>query len=158
MRKILCLAWAFAALAAAAAPAHEYTKGALKIGHPWSRETAPKAAVGAGFLTIQNFGKTPDRLVAIKSPVSDGVEIHTMSMAGGVMQMRELKDGLTIAPGAEVKLQPGAEHVMFMGLKSQIKQGEDFKATLIFERAGEIEVTFQVEAPGAKPQPTGHQH
>lgn len=157
MKKTLVLSFAAIALAVSAS-AHEFTKGPLRIDHPWSRETAPKAPVGAGFLTIQNYGKTSDRLIAIKSALSDDIEIHTMTMDNGVMQMRELKDGLTIAPGAEVKLQPGAEHIMFMGLKNQIKQGEDFKATLVFERAGEVDVTFKVEAPGAKPQSghTGH--
>jgi periplasmic copper chaperone A len=156
MRKFL-----FAAAAAALAMsafAHEFAAGAIKIDHPWSRETAQKASVGAGFMTIQNYGKAPDRLIAIKSGASEKVEIHTMTMEGGVMRMRELKDGLTIPPGGEVKLQPGAEHVMFMGLKDQIKQGQDFKATLVFERAGEVEVTFKVEAPGAKPAPGHHDH
>jgi hypothetical protein len=156
VRKLL-LAAATAALAISAF-AHEFAAGAIKIDHPWSRETAAKAQVGAGFMTIQNFGKTPDRLVAVKSAVSEKVEIHTMTMEGGVMRMRELKNGLTIPPGGEVKLQPGAEHVMFMGLTGQIKQGQDFKAILVFERAGEVEVTFQVEAPGAKPTPGRHDH
>lgn len=157
MKIILFLLMA-AAFWAGPAHAHAFEKGALKIGHPWSRETAPKAAVGAGFLTIQNFGKTPDRLIAVKSPVSDDVEIHTMTMEGGVMRMRELKNGLTIPPGGEVKLQPGAEHIMFMGLKGQIKQDEDFKAILVFERAGEVEVTFKVESPGANPSANSHKH
>jgi hypothetical protein len=156
--KIIFLLSLAAASWAGSAQAHAVEIGALKINHPWSRETAPKAAVGAGFLTIQNFGKTPDRLIAVKSALSDDVEIHTMTMEGGVMRMRELKDGLTIAPGAEVKLQPGAEHIMFMGLKSQIKQDEDFKAILVFERAGEVEVTFKVEPPGANPAANSHKH
>lgn len=154
--KTILLGLASAALALSTA-AHAFTTGSIKIEHPWSRETAPKAAVGAGFLTIQNFGKAPDRLIAVKSSVAGKTEIHTMTMEGGVMRMRELTAGLTIPAGSEVKLQPGAEHIMFMGLKEQIKKGQDFKATLVFERAGEVEVTFQVDAPGAKPA-TDHQH
>lgn len=157
MKKAIFVSLA-AAMIAFNASAHEFVKGPLKIDHPWSRETAPKAPVGAGFMTIQNYGKTSDRLIAIKAALSDDIEIHTMTMENGVMQMRELKDGLTIAPGAEVKLQPGAEHIMFMGLKNPIKQGDDFKATLVFERAGEVEVTFKVEPPGAKPQAGHHDH
>lgn len=149
MRPLLNLS--LAAILSMSATAHEFTAGSMKIDHPWSRGTAPKAAVGAGFLSIKNYGKATDRLIAVKSAVSDDVEIHTLTMEGGVMRMRELKNGLTIPAGAEVRLQPGAEHIMFMGLKSQIKQGEDFKATLVFERAGEVDVIFQVEPPGAKP-------
>lgn len=157
MKKRLSILLA-AAVMSTNALAHDFAVGSLKIDHPWSRETAPNASVGAGFLTIQNHGKAPDRLIAVKTDVSATVEIHTMTMDGGVMQMRELKNGLTIAAGSEVKLQPGAEHVMFMGLKGQIKQNQDFKAILVFERAGEVEVTFKVEPPGAKPKPGHHEH
>jgi periplasmic copper chaperone A len=155
--KALCLALASAALAAASF-AHEYTLGPLTIDHPWSRETAPKASVGAGFMTIRNYGKAPDRLLAVKSAIAGKVEVHTMTITDGVMRMRELKDGLTIPAGGEVKLEPGAEHVMFMGLTGQIKQGEAFKATLVFERAGEVEVSFKVEPAGAKPAHDHHAH
>lgn len=156
MKKALFLSLAASVLTVSAV-AHAFDKGPLKIDHPWSRETAAQASTGAGFLSIQNYGKTPDRLVAIKSSISDDVQVHTMTMEGGVMRMRELKNGLTIPPGGEVKLQPGAEHIMFMGLKGPIKLGEDFTATLVFERAGEVEVTFKVEPAGAKPA-AGHQH
>lgn len=149
---------AASALLAVSAYAHQFAAGSLTIDHPWSRETAPQASVGAGYLTVKNYGKAPDRLVAVKSGVAGKAEIHTMTMEGGVMRMRELNAGLTIPAGSEVKLQPGAEHIMFMGLKGQFKKGEDFKATLVFENAGEIEVTFQVEAAGAKPAPAHHDH
>jgi hypothetical protein len=138
--------------------AQTFKAGPIEIDRPWSRATAAKAQVGAGFLKLSNTGKAPDRLIAIKSAVSNRIEIHTMSMENGVMQMRELKNGLTIPAGAEVVLQPGAEHIMFMGLAGPIQTGADFKATLVFERAGEVEVTFKVEAPGAKPANDAHQH
>jgi hypothetical protein len=138
--------------------AHAYSAGPIEVDHPWSRATASKAQVGAGFLKLSNTGKTADRLIAVKTGISQRVEIHTMTMENGVMQMRELKNGLTIPAGAEVVLQPGAEHIMFMGLNGPIKMGADFKAVLLFERAGEVEVTFTVEAPGAKPAGGEHHH
>ena len=154
--------FALAALAAltscSLAFAHSFQAGPLKIDHPWSRATNAKAAAGAGFLRIANYGKTPDRLVSISSGIAQDAQIHTMTMDGGVMRMRELKGGLTIEPGTEVKLEPGAEHIMFLGLHGPIKVGEDFKATLVFERAGPVEVVFKVEAPGANPAPAPHAH
>jgi hypothetical protein len=154
--KFACVC-AASALLALSAHAYDFAAGSIRIDRPWSRQTAPNAAVGAGYVTIKNYGKAPDRLVAIKSAIAEKSEIHTMTMEGGVMRMRELASGLTIPAGAEVKLQPGAEHIMFMGLAAPIKQGEDFKATFVFERAGEVDVAFQVEAPGAKP-PSTHDH
>lgn len=149
----LCLA-----ILSTGALAHDYTTGSLRIDHPWSRESASQASVGVGYLSIQNFGKASDRLIAVKSALSDNAEVHAMTMTDGVMRMRELKSGLTIPPGGEVKLQPGGEHIMFIGLKNQIKQGQDFKAVLVFEHAGEVEVTFVVEPPGANPHSGHHGH
>ena len=61
------------------------------------------------------------------------------------MKMRQLADGLEIPAGGEVVLEPGGYHVMFIGIDSQFKDGETRKATLTFEKAGAIELEFQVE-------------
>jgi hypothetical protein len=63
--------------------------------------------------------------------------------------MREVKDGLEIKPGETVELKPGGYHVMFVGLKQPLKQGEDLAVTLKFAKAGTVEVKYPVEAVGA---------
>jgi len=74
-----------------------------------------------------------------------------MKMEGNVMRMRELANGLEIAPGATVTLAPGGLHMMMMGLKAPLKQGEKVPLTLVFEKAGTIDVEIAVEAMGATP-------
>jgi copper(I)-binding protein len=59
-----------------------------------------------------------------------------------------LNSGLEIKAGQTVELTPGGYHVMFMELKRPLKQGETVKATLQFEKAGPMEVTFSVGAVG----------
>jgi periplasmic copper chaperone A len=138
-------------LLATPAWAHDYKLGALQIGHPWARATAPTAPAGGGFLTITNTGTTPDRLVSAKSPTANMVQIHEMKMEGNVMRMRELEKGLEIPPGGTVTLAPGGFHLMMMGLKAPLKQGEKVPVTLTFEKAGSIDVELDVEAMGATP-------
>lgn len=142
-RHILALT---AAIIAAPLAAHGFTFGALKIGHPWSRETAPGQSAGGGFLTITNTGKQADRLVSATSPAAAQVQIHTVSMAGGVMRMRELPTGLEIPAGATVALKPGGYHIMLIGLKAPLKQGAMVPADLRFQRAGTVRINFKVEA------------
>jgi len=72
-----------------------------------------------------------------------------MSMKDGVMTMRPLPDGLMLPAGGEVALEPGGYHLMFIGLKKMLKQGDSFAGTLTFEKAGTVEVSFTVEAIGA---------
>ncbi len=139
---------AFAALLASGgvAMAHSFTSGALKIGHPWSRETAKGQSVGGGYMTITNDGKTPDRLTGGTADIAKQVQVHMMSMDGGVMRMRQLKDGLAIPAGGVVALKPGSFHLMFIGLKRPLAQGELVPVTLHFAKAGKVAVQFKVEA------------
>lgn len=140
------------------ASAHEYKVGSLEIAHPWARATPKGAAVGGGYLKITNKGQAPDRLTSASLTTAGKSEIHEMAMAGGTAQMRELKSGLEIKPGATVELKPGSYHIMFMGLKQPLEKGQRVKGALTFEKAGSVEVEFVVEAAGAPSPGGGHSH
>ena len=139
----------------ASASAHDYKVGSLKIDHPWARATPKGATVAGGYLKITNNGTTPDRLVGGATEAAQKFEIHEMSMDGGVMKMRELSNGLEIAPGATVELKPGSFHVMMTGVTKPFVQGQRVKASLTFEKAGKVDVEFAVQAVGGAAE---HKH
>ena len=145
------------AFAASAASAHDYKVGALVINHPWSRATPKGATIAGGYLKITNTGTTPDRLVSGSSDAGKRFEIHEMSMNGGVMKMRALKDGIEIAPGATVEFKPGSYHLMFVDIAKPFAKDDKVKATLTFEKAGKIEVEFYVGDIGGTPKEE-HKH
>jgi len=149
MRLLTQIAFILALFASAPAIAHDYTVGSLRIDHPWSRATPKGASVAAGYLAIENNGSTPDRLVGGSSAIADRFEIHEMKMDGAVMKMRPFARGLEIAPGKSVTFAPGGYHLMFVNLREPPVEGKRFKATLVFEKAGAIEVEFVVEKMGA---------
>lgn len=134
-----------------------YKVGDLTVASTWTRATPGGAKIAGGYLKITNNGKSPDRLVSVTSAGADRVEIHEMSMTDGVMKMRPLTDGLTIKPGETVELKPGGFHMMFMDIKQPLKQGDTLKATLKFEKAGTLDVSFSVNAIGAIGEPA-HKH
>jgi periplasmic copper chaperone A len=134
-------------LATLAAQAHEFKLGAITIGHPYARATAAGQSTGGGFMKLVNAGGA-DRLVSASADVSKSVELHMMKMEGDVMQMRQV-DSIELAPGKIVELKPGGYHVMFIGLKAPLKVGDAFPMKLKFEKAGEVEVTVNVESPSA---------
>lgn len=144
-------------LVASNAFAHEYKLGPLVINHPWSRATPKGATVAGGYLKITNTGTTPDRFVAGSSEAGKRFEIHEMSMNGGVMKMRELKDGVEIAPGATVEFKPGSYHVMFVDIAKPFAKGDKVKASLTFEKAGKLDVEFWVGDIGGTPKEE-HKH
>lgn len=155
--RIAILAATLAMTMSSAALAHDYKIGSIEIDHPWTRAMPPGAKVGGGFMVITNAGSEPDRLVGLSSPRAARGEVHEMTMQEGVMKMRELQDGLEIAPGATVELKPGGYHVMFMEVTEGFKEGEDIPATLVFEKAGEVEVEFKAAGVGEKHAPA-HTH
>lgn len=146
------VALVLAAVVVAAAPsvdANEYKAGPLVIDRPWVRATPGGAKIAGGYMTISNTGPTSDRLVGGSFARAARFEVHEMRMQGSVMQMRELPDGLEIGPKQAVKLAPGGYHVMLMGLKQPLKQGERIKGQLVFEKAGTVEIEYVVESIGA---------
>lgn len=142
-------------LAALAASAHEFKAGSLAIGHPYARATAAGQTIGGGFMKFTNDGAAADKLLAASAPVAGSVELHTMRMEGDVMRMRQV-DAIELPPGATVELKPGGLHMMFIGLKQPLKAGDKFPLTLRFEKAGEVTVQVNVEAP--KTASTEHMH
>jgi copper(I)-binding protein len=141
-------------LLALPAMAQDYKVSSIEITTPWTRATPPSARTGGGFMTITNKGTTADRLVSVRSNASDKVEIHEMQMDGNIMRMRELAKGLEIPPGATVTLKPGSYHIMFMELKAPIAKDAKVPLTLVFEKAGSVDVELTAQAMGAMPQ--GH--
>lgn len=138
------LAAAVAVTLSAGALAHGYTLGKLAIGHPWAKASAGMAANGAAFLKITNSGEA-DRLIGAKTTIADRTELHTHTMDGGVMKMRQVQ-AIEIPAGGTVALEPGGLHVMLLGLKAPLKENDKFPLTLTFEKAGSVDVDVKVEA------------
>jgi copper(I)-binding protein len=151
----------FAALAmalfAASARAEDIKAGDLVISQAWSRATPNGAKIAGGYLTIENKGTAPDRLIGGSGDIAGRVEVHEMAMNNGVMTMRPLDKGLAIEPGKIVKLAPGGYHLMMFDLKGPFKQGEKVPVTLQFEKAGKVNLSLDVQGVGAQ-APGGMEH
>ena len=149
-RSVLVAAFVFALWATAPVHGEDVTVGGLKISAAWVRATPKAAPVGGGYLTITNNGTAPDRLVGGSSDVSSRFEIHVMGIDNGIMKMRPAAAGLEIKPGQTIEFKPGGYHLMFVGLNKPLEQGQHIKATLQFEKAGNVTVDFVIEGIGAQ--------
>ncbi len=157
MKSKLILCAAALLFAGTFAHAHSFKLGDIDIGHPYARVTAAGQPIGGGYLTLDNKGRD-DKLLSARAAVSASVELHSMSMEGDVMRMREV-DSVALPSGKKVELKPGGFHIMFVGLKAPLKAGDKFPMTLKFEKAGEVEVMVSVEAPkAAGAAPADHKH
>ncbi|KAB7646345.1 hypothetical protein GGQ62_002927 [Polymorphobacter fuscus] len=149
------LALLTAAMAPAPVAAQHVRVAGLTLAKPWTRATAGK--VGAGFVAITNAGTSPDRLLSATSPAANKVEIHTMTMDGGIMRMRPLPDGIAVPAGGTTSLAPGGNHLMLIGLKAPLVEGTLVPLTLNFATAGPVKVALKVAAAGAMAPAPGDQ-
>ena len=131
-------------LGVGSASAEDYTLKNLRINHPYARPTPPGARIGGVYFAIDNLGGESDR---VATPVARAAEIHSMTMDGNLMQMRQIA-ALDIPAHSTATFKPGGYHVMLVDLKRPLAAGEMIPLSLTFEKAGTIEIAAVVEAPG----------
>jgi periplasmic copper chaperone A len=122
----------------------------IKVDQVWARATPGAAKTAVIYFTITNTGTTPDTLEGEAStPAAEHAELHEDKVTNGVMQMRPMKS-LTIDPGKSVALEPSSGyHLMLIGLKRPLKEGQTVPLTLTFDHAGKQEVTASIAKVGA---------
>ncbi|MBL8702855.1 MAG: copper chaperone PCu(A)C [Alphaproteobacteria bacterium] len=122
----------------------EFNAGTMRVHTPVAFSTPAAARNGAAYLIMQNRGSAADRLMSASTPAAARVELHSTVTEGGVMKMRPLT-AIDIPAGGTVRLQRGGQHVMLLDLREPLKAGASFPLTLVFEKAGALEVTVNVE-------------
>lgn len=121
----------------------------IHLEEAWARATPGAATTGAVYLTLHNMGTMPDALTAVSTPAAEKAELHLTKLENGVMEMRPVPT-LTIAPGQRITLDPASGyHIMLIGLKAPLKEGDQVPLTLTFEHAGSQSITAGVDKIGA---------
>ena len=103
----------------------------------------------AAYLTLENPGDLPLRLVGARTPVAERVELHETYVreveGKKVMGMRPVPF-LEVPPKGRVELKPGGYHFMLLGLKRPLKAGEEVELDLLFAGGKVLKVVLPVEA------------
>lgn len=130
----------------------------VTVSDAWVRATVPVQKTAGAFLTLQSVKAA--RLVGASSPAAGSVEMHQMEMSGQTMKMHAV-DGIDLPAGQKVDLAKAGYHLMFLGLKQQMKEGDMVPVTLTVEDAAHKRDTMIVNVP-VKPMgytaPGAHQH
>ena len=121
---------------------------------PWARATAPQQKVGGAYVTLTS--PADDRLMGASSPVAGRTEVHEMTMNGGVMRMREQKDGVALPAGKPVALAPGGYHIMLMDLQKPLTAGQTITVQLRFQHAPPMDLEVKVAPIGAQGPSAGN--
>jgi len=131
----------------------------IMVQDPYARVSTANSSSGAAFMVLMNHGEVDDRLVSVSSDVAARTELHThVEDDNGVMKMMQVTDGLPIAAGDVHALARGGDHVMLMGLKNPLAQGDVFSLTLTFENAGEMVIDVPVDLTRKPAHGMSHDH
>ncbi len=123
-------------LSSCSAPATE----GLGVRDAWARP-APQGGNGAVYFVIQS--SEVDEIVGVTSDVAESVEMHESRMTGDVMEMRQVQS-VPLGAGEQVTFEPGGLHIMLVGLKQDLKTGDEFEINLLFKNHNDLRVNVDV--------------
>ncbi len=155
LRRSMILVGLLCAIPAAAFAQQGKVEATLKVFDAWAKTTVPGGSVSAAYMHIKS-GK-PLKLVKVTSPLTAIVEMHTMSMKGGVMEMKAL-DAIEIPANKLVDLKPGGLHIMLVKVNKPINKGDVVPLTLTFETADKKTFSIDVAAKAQEKESGGHKH
>jgi len=124
--------------------ASSYADGSISVMHPYVRAVAPGHPNSAAFMVLKNTSEQDRSLVTARSNVSKVVELHTHKKEGGMMRMRQV-DKIVIKAGSKTVLKPGGLHVMFIGLKQELKTGNKVDLELEFDNGEKIKLSVPIK-------------
>lgn len=105
---------------------------------------AVDSGMTGAFGALENTGTTDVTVVSVATAVSPMVELHeTVETETGEMKMREVEGGFDIAAGQSLMLEPGANHIMLMGIESPLVAGDMVTFTVTFSD----DSTLEFDAP-----------
>lgn len=129
----------------------------LQVKDAWTNATASGQSVGAGYFVVHNRKNRADILRGASSPAAQSVQFHTSSLVGGVARMRQV-ERFNIPAGGKLKLAPGGNHLMLIGVKRQFKVGETVPVTLHFSSGASVKVKLEIRAAGKPFSSNGGHH
>ncbi len=136
--------------------ASEDKVGSVMAKDAWARVTI-EGRPAAGYMVIHNMGGDADRIVSVSSPMAESIELHTHIMKDNIMKMRRV-DAIDVPAGGKVELAPGGNHLMIFGLKHHPKANDVLPITVVFEKAGKLDLKLVVKGAGHKMTDEGGDH
>lgn len=126
----------------------------------YARAVVAGVQQSGAFVTLKNTDAKDNVLVgaSVSKRFAERTELHTHINENGVMRMREVKGGIPLPAGKVVELKPGSYHIMFFGLKQEMKAGKKIPITLKFKNGKAKKITATVKEIQKTAAPHNHDH
>jgi len=118
--------------------------GSVTITNGWAK--AAEDGMSAVFGELTNSTSSDVIISSATTDAADMIELHeTVENESGDMVMREIEGGFVIPASDTLALEPGADHIMLMGLTQPITAGEEVSITLTFSDDSTLEFSAPVK-------------
>jgi copper(I)-binding protein len=117
----------------------------IHIDDAWVRPAPMAGGTGAAYMQISNGGPGADRLIGVRADFAESVEIHESVHTDGMASMHAV-DAIELPAGGTIMLETGGYHAMLINIAEPLQPNDSVTLTLMFEKAGEIEITAEVRA------------
>lgn len=116
----------------------------MTITDAWAPPSLSQAA-GVAYITIRNDGAEDAVLRVEAATMTSQAELHThIKDAGDVLRMRKLEQ-LVLPARSTVAMQPGADHIMLIGLNMPMVDGTTFALTCYFKHHAPITTQVKID-------------
>lgn len=112
--------------------------------HPYVRAVPHGQINSAAFMILKNASSQDLSLVKANSNISKNIELHNHINENGILRMRQIEK-ISIGANSETVLKPGGLHVMFIGLKKELNEGDMVEFELEFDNGEIIKLTAPVK-------------
>ena len=107
----------------------------FKIGTQTNQQTlisSVEAASGGSYTDL--------KIMKVSNKNFKNIELHSMKMTYGVMEMRKLIEP-QLGPRTPLVLSPGNDHLMLFGINEKLKSGENLDLTFVFKDGKNNKIT-----------------
>ena len=103
----------------------------VEIDGAYARASIPNVPNSAAFFVIKNNSDKDIAITSANSDIAEKNELHTHIKENEMMKMMKIEK-LVVPAKSSLELKSGGNHVMLMGLKKELKVGDEINLELSF--------------------------
>ena len=103
----------------------------VEIDGAYARASIPNVPNSAAFFVIKNNSDKDIAITSANSDIAEKNELHTHIKENQMMKMMKIEK-LVVPAKSSLELKSGGDHVMLIGLKKELKAGDEISLELSF--------------------------
>ena len=103
----------------------------VEIDGAYARASIPNVPNSAAFFVIKNNSDKDIAITSANSDIAEKNELHTHIKENKMLKMMKIEK-LVVPAKSSLELKSGGDHVMLMGLKKELKAGDEISLELSF--------------------------